>query len=86
MANQDMLFPILPRPHPPVNPHDIDHRHEVEKVDKKPPTEIVHDDQSSSHSEHSEQQKHQQPDDELDVDEKAKNDDDQHPEHIDLFV
>ena len=86
MANQDMLFPILPRPHQPVNPHEIDHRHEVEKVDKKPPTEIIHDDQSST-GQNSSDSEHQKPQNEEEqTEENVSHDDNQHPDHIDLFV
>jgi len=40
MPNQDMLFPILPRPTPPVNLNDIVH-HDVPRVEKQTETHKI---------------------------------------------
>lgn len=91
MPNQDMLFPILPRPTPPVNLNDIVH-HDVPRVEKQTETHKIdteqHHPQQQPHGHHTEP--HSQDDTAKKEDDAEKDsitpDDDKHPEHIDIFI
>ena len=91
MPNQDMLFPILPRPTPPVNLNDIV-QHDVPRVEKQTETHKIdteqHHPQQQPHGHHTEP--HAQ-DDTAEKEDNAETnsitpDDDNHPEHIDIFI
>jgi hypothetical protein len=91
MPNQDMLFPILPRPTPPVNLNDIVH-HDVPRVEKQTETHKIdteqHHPQQQSHGHHTEFHSQDETADKEDNAEKTSitPDDDKHPEHIDIFI
>jgi hypothetical protein len=88
MPNQDMLFPILPRPTPPVNLHDIVH-HDVPRVEKQTETHGIdteqHHPQQQPNEHHANDQS--QDGDTTETDDNAMTSDgDKHPEHIDIFI
>lgn len=90
MPNQDMLFPILPRPTPAVNLHDIVH-HDIPRVEKQEETHKVdteqHHPQQQPHGHHTEPPRQDEAEKEDDAETNSiKPDDDKHPEHIDIFI
>lgn len=91
MPNQDMLFPILPRPTPPVNLNDIVH-HDVPKVEPQSKADKIdteHHHPQQQHAQHfNEHKKTEEKDtDEMTGDENTViSNEEQHPEHIDIFI
>lgn len=93
MPNQDMLFPILPRPTHPVNIHEIVQRErEVSQVDKKTPTSKVEEEYTNlpqNQQQYPTPHQHQEEQEDTDqsvTSESTDHKDNDHPEHIDLFV
>lgn len=94
MTSQDMLFPILPRPTPPVNIHEIVEREqEIPQVEKKPETSRVEEDKSELGGNQYQPSHHENQADENKAAEEVKDEnpsdqdkDNDHPEHIDIFV
>lgn len=94
MTSQDMLFPILPRPTPPVNIHEIVEREqEIPQVEKKPETARVEEDKSELGGHQYQPEHHENSHEENQETEEVKDEnksdhekDDDHPEHIDIFV
>lgn len=91
MFNQDMLFPILPRPTPPVNLNDIVH-HDVPRVEKQTESHKIdteqHHPQQQHHEHHTEPQQHDKTaaTDDVTGTETLSPDENKHPEHIDIFI
>jgi len=90
MPNQDMLFPILPRPTPPVNLHEIVH-HDVPRVEKQ--TEAHNIDTEQHHPQQQPHANNQDPNNEPsevategDASDSAAAEKNVHPEHIDVFI
>ena len=90
MPNQDMLFPILPKPTPPANLNDILH-HDVPRVEKQTETHKVdteqHHSQKQQHGHHFETQPQNNTADKEDVAQtETTTPDNEHPEHIDILI
>ena len=92
MPNQDMLFPILPRPTPPVNLNEIIH-HDVPKVEPQSKADKIdteqHHPQQQQHAHHFTEHGQKEDKDQEEVDSVAEEvvpDNGSHPEHIDIFI
>jgi hypothetical protein len=90
MPNQDMLFPILPRPTPPVNLNDIIH-HDVPKVEPqskadKIDTEQHHPQQQQPHHFEAKEQGVLEEENEVAEATSTDSENEKHPEHIDIFI
>jgi len=88
MPNQDMLFPILPRPTPPVNLHEIVH-HDVPRVEKQTESHNIDTEQhhpQQQHPNNSEPKTAKEVIIEADTADSSEPEKDEHSDHIDVFI